>query len=219
MRNWLGKLPKYKYHPGGRPRGSTAARMAEQRAQQAQPRPKTNNGNGRPGGNTQNTARNNPTRNVPAGTGNNRAPLVARNDNPEPIRNNPKPVRANSSPSRPNNGRPPPSPVRHLPSPIRHPSPGREAPHPAPNGNRAEHQAPQRPSRSARSGSRDKNHRARPEHMGDHEALREAHRGHRAPQPSGSHMSRSQTTGREYKKNYLATIEPHKKNQRGMSAS
>ncbi|XP_062075358.1 uncharacterized protein LOC133779409 [Humulus lupulus] len=142
--------------PRGRPCGSTAAKRAEQGAQQAQPRPRANNGNERPGRNTQANTSSNLTVEVTTRTGNNRAPPAARSFNPKPIRNNSEPVRANSGPSRSNNGRPPPSPIRHPSSPIRHPSPLREAPQPAPHRNWAGEHAPQRPSRS---GSRDGNRR------------------------------------------------------------
>ncbi|XP_062103755.1 uncharacterized protein LOC133814863 [Humulus lupulus] len=145
----------------GRPCKSTIARRAEQRAQQAQPRPRANTGNERPGRNTQANIVGNPTVEVTAETGNNRSPQAARSSNPESVRNNLKPVQANSEPSRPNTGRPPPSPIRHPPFPIRHPSTLRDTPQPAPHRNRVGEHAPQRPSRS---GSRDRNLQTRPGH-------------------------------------------------------
>ncbi|XP_062104152.1 uncharacterized protein LOC133815313 [Humulus lupulus] len=170
--------------PRGHPRGSTTARRAKQGAQQTQPRSSANTGKNCPGMNTQTNTVGNPMVSVTAGTGDNRAPPVARSSNPKPVRNNPEPIQVNSGPSKPNNGRPPPSPIRHPPSPIRHPSPVREAPQLAPNRNQTGERAPQRPSRS---GSQDRNCRARPGHRGK----REATRGHRLSQPAGSHMSRS----------------------------
>ncbi|XP_062100479.1 uncharacterized protein LOC133806386 [Humulus lupulus] len=153
--------------PRGRPRGSTTARRAEQASQPNQPRPRRS---------TWAEATVNPTAKLPTGTGNNRAPLVAQNPNPNTARNNLEPVWANSRPSGPDNGRQPPLPIRHSPSPIRHPSPVREVLRPA----------PRRPSRS---GSQDGNRQARPGQGSEREATRD----YRAPQPSGSQMSRSKT--------------------------
>ncbi|XP_062104322.1 uncharacterized protein LOC133815503 [Humulus lupulus] len=155
--------------PRGRPCGSTATRRVEQASQPNKPRPQRS---------TRVEATANPTAELSTGTGNNRAPPVARNPNSNTVRNNPELVRANSGPSMPDNWRQPPSPIRHPPSPIRHPSPVREVPRPA----------PQRPSRS---GSRDGNRLAKPGQGNE----REATRGRRVPQPSGSQVSRSQTAG------------------------
>ncbi|XP_062093522.1 pollen-specific leucine-rich repeat extensin-like protein 2 [Humulus lupulus] len=98
--------------PRGRPRGSTTSRRAEQvlppASQPVHPRPQRSN---RAEGTT------NPTAKAQTGAGNNRAPSVAQNPNPDVAQNNPEPDRANSEPSRP------PSPIRHPPSPIRYPSP------------------------------------------------------------------------------------------------
>ncbi|XP_062112613.1 uncharacterized protein LOC133823779 [Humulus lupulus] len=171
--------------PKGRPCRSTAARRV---GQGAQPRPRANTSDERPRRNTQTNTTGNPNVEVTTGTGNNRAPPAPRGSNPESVKNNPEHVRANSGPSRANNGSPPPLPIRHPPSLIRHPSPIREAPRPDPHRNQAGVPTPQWPSCS---GSRDGNRRTQPGHRGEREATRE----HRAAQPMGSHMSRSQTTG------------------------
>ena len=140
-----------------------------------------------------NPPRTNQMREIHANTRNNRTvPQAARNNNPEPTRNN-----NNPEPARPNNERPPPSPIRHPPSLITHPSLARDIPQQSASGNRAGERAPQRPSQSAKSGSRDMSHQARPEHTGEREVplgVLQEHKQAIQPQPSGSYMSKSRAT-------------------------
>ncbi|XP_062085508.1 uncharacterized protein LOC133791601 [Humulus lupulus] len=151
--------------PRGRPLGSTAARRAEQMpppaSQPIWPRPQRSN---RAEGTT------NPIVEAQTGTGNNRAPSMARNPNPNATQNNPGFDQENLGPFRLGNGRQPPSLIRNPPSPIRHPSPVQEVPRPT---------------------HRDGNRWARHGQGNEKEATRDR----KTPQPAGSQMSRSHTTG------------------------
>ncbi|XP_062114628.1 uncharacterized protein LOC133825739 [Humulus lupulus] len=112
--------------PKRQPRKNAAARRAEQAPPPAShpvpPRPRRSN-------RAEGAA--NPTLEAQVGIGNNRAPSVARTQNPGATQNVPEPDRVNSGPSRPHNGRHPPSLIRHPTSPIRHHLPVRRDPRPA----------------------------------------------------------------------------------------
>ncbi|XP_062076265.1 extensin-like [Humulus lupulus] len=123
--------PRDVHVPPRRPRGLPRKNAATRRIEQPLPPteqplpPAEQPAPSRPRRNTRARAPVNSAAELPAETGNNRAPAAARTQTAGNAQNVPKLAQVNSGPSRPRNGWQPLSPIQHPPSPIKYPSPSR----------------------------------------------------------------------------------------------